>query len=136
MDGQAMGHSVRWWYLHALRLPRWAGGHTLGRGTTFLNNSYCWQKGVEVRARAPCCSSWTVLHPALLPILFAPSADDGFGATDIDLKCKERVTDSESGDSSGEDPEGSKVRVGELLLSRHGPRKGRCVLLCASLQRD
>uniref|UniRef100_A0A7N5JV86 Capicua transcriptional repressor n=1 Tax=Ailuropoda melanoleuca TaxID=9646 RepID=A0A7N5JV86_AILME len=35
-------------------------------------------------------------------------ADDGFGATDIDLKCKERVTDSESGDSSGEDPEGSK----------------------------
>uniref|UniRef100_A0A8D1MXW4 Protein capicua homolog n=1 Tax=Sus scrofa TaxID=9823 RepID=A0A8D1MXW4_PIG len=35
-------------------------------------------------------------------------ADDGFSATDIDLKCKERVTDSESGDSSGEDPEGSK----------------------------
>ncbi|XP_043454730.1 protein capicua homolog isoform X5 [Prionailurus bengalensis] len=35
-------------------------------------------------------------------------ADDGFGTTDIDLKCKERVTDSESGDSSGEDPEGSK----------------------------
>ncbi|XP_055991889.1 protein capicua homolog isoform X3 [Sorex fumeus] len=35
-------------------------------------------------------------------------ADDGFSATDIDLKCKERVTDSESGDSSGEDPEGNK----------------------------
>ncbi|XP_021590832.2 protein capicua homolog isoform X5 [Ictidomys tridecemlineatus] len=35
-------------------------------------------------------------------------ADDGFGTTDIDLKCKERVTDSESGDSSGEDPEGNK----------------------------
>ncbi|XP_036130250.1 protein capicua homolog isoform X5 [Molossus molossus] len=35
-------------------------------------------------------------------------ADDGFSTTDIDLKCKERVTDSESGDSSGEDPEGSK----------------------------
>nr|KAF6409402.1 capicua transcriptional repressor [Rousettus aegyptiacus] len=35
-------------------------------------------------------------------------ADDGFATTDIDLKCKERVTDSESGDSSGEDPEGSK----------------------------
>ncbi|XP_016047975.1 protein capicua homolog isoform X5 [Erinaceus europaeus] len=35
-------------------------------------------------------------------------ADDGFSTTDIDLKCKERVTDSESGDSSGEDPEGNK----------------------------
>uniref|UniRef100_A0A8C5K0U6 Protein capicua homolog n=1 Tax=Jaculus jaculus TaxID=51337 RepID=A0A8C5K0U6_JACJA len=35
-------------------------------------------------------------------------ADDSFSTTDIDLKCKERVTDSESGDSSGEDPEGSK----------------------------
>ncbi|XP_066229709.1 protein capicua homolog isoform X2 [Saccopteryx leptura] len=35
-------------------------------------------------------------------------ADDGFSTTDIDLKCKERVTDSESGDSSGEDPESSK----------------------------
>ncbi|XP_006871432.1 PREDICTED: protein capicua homolog [Chrysochloris asiatica] len=35
-------------------------------------------------------------------------ADDGFSTADIDLKCKERVTDSESGDSSGEDPEGSK----------------------------
>ncbi|MEJ1288391.1 capicua transcriptional repressor [Cricetulus griseus] len=35
-------------------------------------------------------------------------ADDSFGTTDIDLKCKERVTDSESGDSSGEDPEGNK----------------------------
>ncbi|XP_049643089.1 protein capicua homolog isoform X1 [Suncus etruscus] len=35
-------------------------------------------------------------------------ADDGFSAADIDLKCKERVTDSESGDSSGEDPEGNK----------------------------
>ncbi|XP_060222385.1 protein capicua homolog isoform X5 [Meriones unguiculatus] len=41
-------------------------------------------------------------------------ADDSFGTTDIDLKCKERVTDSESGDSSGEDPEGSKVRIAEL----------------------
>ncbi|XP_051063444.1 protein capicua homolog isoform X8 [Phodopus roborovskii] len=35
-------------------------------------------------------------------------ADDSFGTTDIDLKCKERVSDSESGDSSGEDPEGNK----------------------------
>ncbi|XP_052619475.1 protein capicua homolog isoform X4 [Peromyscus californicus insignis] len=35
-------------------------------------------------------------------------ADDSFGTTDIDLKCKERVTDSDSGDSSGEDPEGNK----------------------------
>ncbi|XP_062965619.1 protein capicua homolog isoform X6 [Cynocephalus volans] len=35
-------------------------------------------------------------------------ADDGFSTTDIDLKCKERVTDSESGDSSGEDTEGNK----------------------------
>ncbi|XP_045148662.1 protein capicua homolog isoform X2 [Echinops telfairi] len=35
-------------------------------------------------------------------------AEDGFSTTDIDLKCKERVTDSESGDSSGEDPEGCK----------------------------
>ncbi|XP_036263956.1 protein capicua homolog isoform X7 [Pipistrellus kuhlii] len=35
-------------------------------------------------------------------------ADDSFSTTDIDLKCKERVTDSESGDSSGEDPESSK----------------------------
>lgn len=44
------------------------------------------------------------------PTLFsASSADDSFGTTDIDLKCKERVTDSESGDSSGEDPEGNKV---------------------------
>lgn len=43
---------------------------------------------------------------------FAPLADDGFSTTDIDLKCKERVTDSESGDSSGEDPEGNKVGLG------------------------
>lgn len=50
-------------------------------------------------------------------VLSAPSADDGFGTTDIDLKCKERVTDSESGDSSGEDPEGSKVRAWNLVLS-------------------
>ncbi|XP_051845461.1 protein capicua homolog isoform X2 [Antechinus flavipes] len=35
-------------------------------------------------------------------------ADDGFGSADIDLKCKERVTDSDSEDSSGEDPEGAK----------------------------
>lgn len=48
----------------------------------------------------------------------APSADDSFATTDIDLKCKERVTDSESGDSSGEDPEGNKVRF-VMLLSCH-----------------
>ncbi|XP_072464000.1 protein capicua homolog isoform X2 [Notamacropus eugenii] len=35
-------------------------------------------------------------------------ADDSFGTTDIDLKCKEQVTDSDSEDSSGEDPEGAK----------------------------
>ncbi|XP_056653018.1 protein capicua homolog isoform X4 [Monodelphis domestica] len=35
-------------------------------------------------------------------------ADDGFGTADIDLKCKERVTDSDSEDSSGDDPEGAK----------------------------
>ncbi|XP_074075486.1 protein capicua homolog isoform X4 [Macrotis lagotis] len=35
-------------------------------------------------------------------------ADDSFGTADIDLKCKERVTDSDSEASSGEDPEGAK----------------------------
>ncbi|XP_038622978.1 LOW QUALITY PROTEIN: protein capicua homolog [Tachyglossus aculeatus] len=43
-------------------------------------------------------------------------ADDGFNAADIDLKCKERVTDSESGDSSGEDPDGGKL-LGRKLYS-------------------
>uniref|UniRef100_A0A674KEG9 Protein capicua homolog n=1 Tax=Terrapene triunguis TaxID=2587831 RepID=A0A674KEG9_9SAUR len=33
-------------------------------------------------------------------------ADDGFNPPDIDLKCKERVTDSESETSSGEEPDG------------------------------
>ncbi|XP_050786405.1 protein capicua homolog isoform X6 [Gopherus flavomarginatus] len=33
-------------------------------------------------------------------------ADDGFNPPDIDLKCKERVTDSESEISSGEEPDG------------------------------
>uniref|UniRef100_A0A452HNB5 Protein capicua homolog-like C-terminal tri-helical domain-containing protein n=1 Tax=Gopherus agassizii TaxID=38772 RepID=A0A452HNB5_9SAUR len=33
-------------------------------------------------------------------------ADDGFNPPDIDLKCKERVTDSESDISSGEEPDG------------------------------
>ncbi|KAG6921506.1 capicua transcriptional repressor, partial [Chelydra serpentina] len=32
--------------------------------------------------------------------------DDGFNPPDIDLKCKERVTDSESDTSSGEEPDG------------------------------
>lgn len=49
----------------------------------------------------------------------APSADDGFSTTDIDLKCKERVTDSESGDSSGEDPDGNKVRAWDTVLHLH-----------------
>ncbi|KAM4703038.1 protein capicua homolog [Rhinophrynus dorsalis] len=33
-------------------------------------------------------------------------ADDGFGCTDIDLKCKERVTDSDSEGASGDEVEG------------------------------
>lgn len=33
-------------------------------------------------------------------------AEDGFNPADIDLKCKERVTDSESDASSGEEPDG------------------------------
>ncbi|XP_074075484.1 protein capicua homolog isoform X3 [Macrotis lagotis] len=39
-------------------------------------------------------------------------ADDSFGTADIDLKCKERVTDSDSEASSGEDPEGAKLAPG------------------------
>lgn len=73
------------------------------------------------------------LAPSLFvnAVLSAPSADDGFGTTDIDLKCKERVTDSESGDSSGEDPEGSKVRAwGWCLVSSTSRRKGKYLLMC------
>lgn len=67
----------------------------------------------EARAQVPGCPS----GPFANTVPSAPSADDGFSTTDIDLKCKERVTDSESGDSSGEDPEGSKVSAWDLVLS-------------------
>uniref|UniRef100_A0A8C3HJ05 Protein capicua homolog n=1 Tax=Chrysemys picta bellii TaxID=8478 RepID=A0A8C3HJ05_CHRPI len=43
-------------------------------------------------------------------------ADDGFNPPDIDLKCKERVTDSESETSSGEEPDG-KVRAAGVIRS-------------------
>uniref|UniRef100_A0A8C0G0Y8 Protein capicua homolog n=1 Tax=Chelonoidis abingdonii TaxID=106734 RepID=A0A8C0G0Y8_CHEAB len=42
-------------------------------------------------------------------------ADDGFNPPDIDLKCKERVTDSESETSSGEEPDGKGF--GQKLFS-------------------
>uniref|UniRef100_A0A7N4V7S6 Protein capicua homolog n=1 Tax=Sarcophilus harrisii TaxID=9305 RepID=A0A7N4V7S6_SARHA len=47
-------------------------------------------------------------------------ADDGFGSADIDLKCKERVTDSDSEDSSGEDPEGAKLAPGTFKTQESG----------------
>ena len=71
-------------------------------------------------------------QPFANTVASVPSADDGFGTTDIDLKCKERVTDSESGDSSGEDPEGSKVRAWDLLLSGPHVLGGRMFLFCVS----
>lgn len=39
------------------------------------------------------------------PPPLSPAADDGFSLADIDLKCKERVTDSESDASSGDEPD-------------------------------
>lgn len=38
--------------------------------------------------------------------------DDGFGCTDIDLKCKERVTDSDSEGASGDEAEGKGAAQG------------------------
>ena len=81
------------------------------------------------QSQAPHCPSWQpCIQPFTSPVPSALSADDGFSTTDIDLKCKERVTDSESGDSSGEDPEGSKVRAWDLLLSglMHAGNRGEC----------
>lgn len=71
----------------------------------------------EARSWAPDCPSSPILDLFANAVPSVLSADDGFGTTDIDLKCKERVTDSESGDSSGEDPEGSKVRAWDLVQS-------------------
>lgn len=42
------------------------------------------------------------------------------------------MTDSESGDSSGEDPEGSKVRAWGLMLSGPCVLGGRMFLFCVS----
>lgn len=39
-------------------------------------------------------------------ILILHPTDDGYGCTDIDLKCKERVTDSDSEGASGDEAEG------------------------------
>lgn len=81
----------------------------------------------QARAQAPDC-------PFAYAVPLCPSADDGFATTDIDLKCKERVTDSESGDSSGEDPEGSKVRALDLALSSPAQfwRRGTPAPACAA----
>lgn len=47
------------------------------------------------------------------------------------------MTDSESGDSSGEDPEGSKVRAWDLALSGHTLSwEGECLLLCVLTERE
>lgn len=67
----------------------------------------------EARAQVLDCPS----GPFANTVPSTPSADDSFSTTDIDLKCKERVTDSESGDSSGEDPESNKVSAWVLVLS-------------------
>lgn len=51
------------------------------------------------------------LHfPYFMISIFSP-ADDGYGCADIDLKCKERVTDSDSEGVSGDEAESKVCRT-------------------------
>ena len=64
----------------------------------------------NIISRSPICWGFggkDVLADALCSV----AAEDGFNPADVDLKCKERVTDSDSEGSLGDETD-HKVRVG------------------------